>query len=709
MALGRVMQAVVDIAGNIDPSLKRTINETTKQIKSLTAIPSIVTNLVKDSIKDVAGFYADIGAGVLKLSGEITKATFEAGKKLFDLGAEFDTAADAIRIGTGATGEALDSLVEDFDAVYAISTGSMEDAAKAIADYNTRLGLSGGELQWLSQQALAASEMLGEDLGSVIEESSQAFQQWGVDSADMSESMDYLFKVSQSTGVGFTDLMKTMQGSGFELQALGYSFEEAAAMVGQLDKAGVDTNEVLAAMSKSLGTMAKKGIDATKGIDDYYKKIKGAKTESQAAAIAAELFGTKAGPQMAKAIRSGALSASQLASELSAAEETIIGAAQATYDLSDWVGIAGKELQVALKPLSSSVFDGMNNFIDPLFDGLDALIPIINEAVEAAIPFVEDFLMGAADLLQELIPMIASMAAELLPVLTSLLSNLLPPLLDFMRQLIPPLMQVVSEVLPIIAGLLVEILPIAAQIIKALLPVLVDIIASLLPLVGPLLEVILQIVQDVLVPVLPIIMSLVQSLLPPLLQVITAMLPALKPLFAILVPIAEVLGTIFGWIAKILEFGANALSWVFGLFGGGNNTSGGGGGSTRGGGGGRAFAAGGFTDGISIAGEAGTEAVISFNPAYRRDNLSYWAQAGQMLGVSDYQSLNVLAGGSSRNVSYNLGGVNYAPVVHVTGADEGSVLRALRKAGPEFTDYLEDWLKRRGVGDYDDPETDGVF
>ena len=37
------------------------------------------------------------------------------------------------------------------------------------------------------------------------------------------------------------------------------------------------------------------------------------------------------------------------------------------------------------------------------------------------------------------------------------------------------------------------------------------------------------------------------------------------------------------------------------------------------------FATGGFTNGVSIAGEAGTEAIISFDPAYRSANLSYWA------------------------------------------------------------------------------------
>lgn len=45
------------------------------------------------------------------------------------------------------------------------------------------------------------------------------------------------------------------------------------------------------------------------------------------------------------------------------------------------------------------------------------------------------------------------------------------------------------------------------------------------------------------------------------------------------------------------------------------------------------FANGGFTSGPSIAGEAGTEAIISFRRSQRDQNVDTWMQAGKMLGV----------------------------------------------------------------------------
>lgn len=230
---GKELQAVVNLAGSIDPSLGKAIESAQKKISGL-------------NVKALA-----VGAAVGGIAVATGKAVVEAGKYLKDLGSQFDEAADAIRIGTGATGDALDGLLDDFDEVYKSVPTTMEDASKAIADYNTRLGLTGPQLQEISKQALQVSDMLGDDLGGVIEESSQAFQQWNIDAENMGGAMDYIFKVSQSTGMGFTDLMSNMQKFGPQLQEMGYSFETASALMGQLDKAGVNVEEVLGAMKRA--------------------------------------------------------------------------------------------------------------------------------------------------------------------------------------------------------------------------------------------------------------------------------------------------------------------------------------------------------------------------------------------------------------------------------------------------------------------------
>lgn len=111
------------------------------------------------------------------------------------------------------------------------------------------------------------------------------------------------------------------------------------------------------------------------------------------------------------------------------------------------------------------------------------------------------------------------------------------------------------------------------------------------------------------------------------------------------------------------------------------------------------LATGGFTNGVSIAGEAGTEAVISFDPAYRKENLSYWARAGQILRATpDDFSLSGAPGGTT---VIDMGGVTFAPNVNISGkADKESVIKAIRDEYPEFLDMLEEWLFERGVPVY---------
>lgn len=672
---GKELQAVVNLAGSIDPSLGKAIEYAQKKISGL-------------NVKALA-----VGAAVGGIAVATGKAVVEAGKYLKDLGSQFDEAADAIRIGTGATGDALDGLLDDFDEVYKSVPTTMEDASKAIADYNTRLGLTGPQLQEISKQALQVSDMLGDDLGGVIEESSQAFQQWNIDAENMGGAMDYIFKVSQSTGMGFTDLMSNMQKFGPQLQEMGYSFETASALMGQLDKAGVNVEEVLGAMKKSVGALAKEGISASDGLAMYYEQIKNAGTAAEAASIASEIFGTKAGSTMAAAIRDGTLAVGDLTESLLENGETIAGAAEDTYDFAERLQIMKQGLEVALKPMANTVFDGLNKFMPVLQKLMEQIVPVISDAVETAAPFVEEFLMGAADALEDVLPLISQLAADLLPILTQLMSTLLPPLLSLVQTLLPPLMQIVGAILPPIASLLSTILPMITQIVSAVLPVLVQIISALLPVITPLLEVALQIVNDVIMPLLPPLMQIVQALLPPLVSLLNLVMPILSPLLALLQPIASVLGTIADVIAKIVSFGSGVISKIAGLFGGG-----GGGGGVSG------FATGGFTSGPSIAGEDPrypTEAVISFNPAYRSENLEYWAKAGQMLGASNESDYELLSGGSSTSVVYDLSGLSFSPQIKIEGdTDEDALIRKLRELEPEFIDFVLEALSRREGGAY---------
>lgn len=676
MAKGKVFETIINFAGEINPGLGKAVKGVEKQLKGI-------------NLKAIA-----VGGAIGGIAVSTGKAVWEAGEYLVDLGSQFDGAIDAIRIGTGATGESLDALVEDMEEVYKSVPTTMEDASQAIADYNTRLGLTGEDLQTLSKQAIQVSDMLGDDLGTVIEESSQAFQQWNIDADDMGSSMDYLFKVSQSTGIGFSDLAGNMQSYGAQLQDMGYSFEEAAALMGQLEKAGVNTEEVLSAMKKSVTTLAKDGIEASEGLALYCEQIQAAGTEAEAAAIASEIFGARAGSTMAAAIRDGSLSMEDLTSELLASKETISGAAEDTYDFAEMLQLFKQNAEVALAPLANTVFDGLNSLMLVGQDLMDDFIPLVEEATEAAMPFVEEFLVGAVDVAKMLSPQLRTLASTMLPILSKLASDLLPPTLNLVSALLPPLMSIISTVLPPLTSLLLSVLPILTNIASMILPVIVEILAQFMPSLAPIFDVGMMLLNDVFMPLFPILTEVALKLLPPILGLVESLLPALVPIVGVLGDLAGVLGTIVGWLAQVVAWVAQGLTWVVDLiFGDGS-------GDIADAAAVNGYAAGGFTDGLSIAGEDPrypTEAVISFNPAYRAANLSYWAQAGRMLGA-DASDFTLSGGGGS---SYSVGTIQFAPNIHITGdASKQDVLEAIEEAFPEFVDMLDRFYVERGAVTY---------
>lgn len=104
------------------------------------------------------------------------------------------------------------------------------------------------------------------------------------------------------------------------------------------------------------------------------------------------------------------------------------------------------------------------------------------------------------------------------------------------------------------------------------------------------------------------------------------------------------------------------------------------------------LARGGFTNGASIAGEAGTEAVISFQRAVRRENLATWAKAGELLGVRPVELADIPAEGGIGG-----GGITFAPQITIQGnADRSVIDEALAEAQARFEAwYLQ--MQRRNA------------
>lgn len=126
------------------------------------------------------------------------------------------------------------------------------------------------------------------------------------------------------------------------------------------------------------------------------------------------------------------------------------------------------------------------------------------------------------------------------------------------------------------------------------------------------------------------------------------------------------------------------------------------------------LAKGGFTDGVSIAGEAGTEAVISFDPSVRSANIANWQKAGQMLGVDPVQAASVAGAGSlttDRVEVADIGGgspapggttavgggsFTFSPNITIQGnADYNVMMTAMTDAKDQFEQWFNEMMRKQ--------------
>ena len=397
-----------------------------------------------------------------------------------------------------------------------------------------------------------------------------------------------------------------------------------------------------------------------------------------------------------------------------------------------------------------------------LIDLINQLLPVIMQIIQAVLPVLVEFINA-------LLPVLMQIVQAILPVFVQLISALLPILSQIVTAIMPVIIQLLNTILPIIMQIIQAVLPILIQILNMLTPILnmiVSLLTPILNLIISLVEPILNLIMSAITPLINIFMSLINTVLQPIMPILQALaniftavlgaaIQAIQPIVQSLISIfqglinfitgvfsgswssawsgvVQVFGGIFDGLVGLVKAPINA---VIGLVNSAINALNGisvtipdwvpvVGGNT--------FginipnipmlATGGFTDGVSIAGEEGMEAVISFDPAYRDQNIAIWQKAGQLLGTLgsssgegagltntagkllalDDFSLGSLANNTSTVIYYDFSGFTWSPQIQTEGSGENAddFMARLKAHEAEFFDWLEEFVQAREVALY---------
>jgi len=291
------------------------------------------------------------------LSTRVTAPLVAVGGAAFAAANDMDKAMKIIRKGTGATEKDLDALNKDFRAVFGQVPQGADVVSSALADLNTRTGLTGKALQDLTKQTLDLARVAGTDASQLVTQTTRVFGDWGVETSKTGQTLDYLWKVSQQTGIAVGELSRRMVQYGAPLRQMGFDLETSAAMLGKWEKEGVNADLVLGSLRIGLVNFAKAGEEPPKAMRRAIEEIKNMGSAAEANALAVEIFGARAGPDMAAAIREGRFDLDELLKTLQASPETIAAAAKETMSFGESMQQLKNRAEVALEPLGKTLLD----------------------------------------------------------------------------------------------------------------------------------------------------------------------------------------------------------------------------------------------------------------------------------------------------------------------------------------------------------------
>lgn len=591
-------------------------------------------------------------------------------------------------------GKAMDNVAGHLDkvnwkavAVGAAVGGIAVATGKAVVEAGKYLAELGDDYNKAMNQLSASTGATGDELDALGESVKNIYaQNLGEDFNDVAEGLAATQKASdlagealeQATAAGFVlrdtfdyDISESARAASALMKNFNISAEEAYGLIATGAQNGADKNgDLLDTLNEYSAQFAALGLSADQFMGSLVEGADAGLFSIDKVADAVKEFNIRAkdgSDSSAEAFKGLGLNSDKMFAAFAAGGETAQAAffdtVEALNKLED--PLKRNEIGVALfgsqfEDLEAGILPVLGDIETAAYDGAAALQQI-NDVKYNDLGSAFEAVKRSAEV--ALLPM-ASMIANTL-------TSLAPILTDTFEEISPVITDTLNACMPFVQDFLVGM----GDTLKKVMPMVTELAAGILPLLPPL-------------------MQLIEALLPPVVSLLNAIMPLLSPLLAILEPIANVLGTIVGWVSKIVSFGSGVISKIAGLFGGG------GGGST----GVSGYATGGFTSGPSIAGEDPrypTEAVISFNPAYRSQNLSYWAEAGRMLGASSEADYEPISSGSGTAVVYDLSGLSFSPQIKVEGdTDEDALIRKLRDLEPEFIDFILEALSRREGGAY---------
>ena len=646
MASGKTMQAIISLVGKIDPSLEKAIQGAEKKLSGLSKMKGAA------SVASKVG--STIAKGVAVAGGAVASATAAAGTAALQSYSQYE------------------QLVGGIDTLFKESSGTVQQyAAEA---YKTAGVSANTYMEQATNFSASLIQSLGGDTQAAAQYADLAIKDMSDNANKMGTDISSIQQTYQSLMRGNYAMLDNLKlgygGTKTELERL---VADASELTGQaLDPSKFsDVITAIHAVQDNLGITGTTALEAATTIEGSVNTAKAAWSNWLTG------LGTE-GADMGALTDQLMESISNVAKNVGPVVQRIAGSVAQNLP-----SVLSSALQ-SVGPVLAEALAGVWNTVTSSL-GLD--LPQLSGS---------ELFSGITSALQMLQPLISSVG----PALSGLITTIGPPLMSMAQAVLPPLMSALSGVLPLLSQIAMAILPplisfitpivsACMTIISAILPPLTSLISALTPVISAIVGVATSLLNSFIMPLVGPLTSIVNALLPPIAGLLSALSGPIEALCGFLGDLAGALSPVVDFLGGLVSLAGQAAGALADLAGGAI----GGIASFLG------FARGGFTNGPYVAGEDPrypNEAVISFNPAYREQNVRYWQMAGHMLGAYSATAAPVTAASAGGGTVIDMSGMTFAPKVEVRGnASRDDIVAAIRQCEGEFLDFVEDALARR--------------
>lgn len=400
-----------------------------------------------------------VGAVADGLTKGITVPVMAMGAASLKAFNDVDAGMDTIVQKTGATGEALEEMQNIARDIATSIPTSFDAAGAAVGEVNTRFGVMGDELTDLSTKFIKFAELNGTDVSSSIDSVQAAMAAFNIESSDAGKVLDILNKAGQDSGISMDALANSLLSNASSLTEMGFSIESASGLIANLEKNGVDSAAAMAGLKKAFANATSDGKTMEQALSELDAAMKASGSDTEAYQAALELFGNKAGPQLAKAIQEGRLSLDAASNAITDYGDSVTKTFESTEDPVDQfevnmnkLKLVGEDIVNSAAPLITDVMEKMGQAIQKVSDAWNSL----DEGQKQAV--IQAALVAAA-----IGPVLKAISSVINTV--SVISSTISSFVTF----IPTIATALSGIGAVITG---TVIPAIGAAVTALLPVL---------------------------------------------------------------------------------------------------------------------------------------------------------------------------------------------------------------------------------------------